>query len=250
METSKPAVIIVTGGFHQPHHYNPLKIRLEADGHEVFVPLLRSCGSQAGVTWKDDVALIHETVEPHMDNGKEFVVICHSYGGVPACAATNGLTVEERKRNGKKGGFRAILLIAAFAVPRVGADVLECFGGQYPSWMTHQPFYQKNARCFVNDKAKQIFYNDLPGDVVEQCFSSLVPFSQDSLETPVEFAAPDLTIPSTYLICENDLGMPPHAQETFAASIPGVKVERCSAGHSPFLSQPDRVVEVVRGLMG
>ncbi|KAI1472657.1 Alpha/beta hydrolase fold-1 [Daldinia caldariorum] len=249
METTKPAVIIVSGAFHQPHHYDPLKAKLEADGYEVFIPLLRSCSSQAGITWKDDVALIHEIVEPHMDNGKEFIIICHSYGGVPACAATNGFTVEERRNGGKKGGFRAILFMTALALPRAGLDVLQCFGGQYPSWTTHQPFYQKNAICLATADAKQAFYNDLPDDVVEQCFDSLVPFSQDSLETPVEFAAPDLTIPSAYLICENDLTVPLHVQEAFVASIPGIKVERCSAGHSPFISQPDRVVEVVRGLV-
>ncbi|KAI8958754.1 hypothetical protein F5Y11DRAFT_359783 [Daldinia sp. FL1419] len=183
-----------------------------------------------------------------MDNGKEFIIVCHSYGGVPGCAATKGFTVEERKHNGKKGGFRAILFMAAFSVSRAGMNILQCLGGQYPLWMTHEPFYQKNSVCFVSDKAKEGFYNDLPDDVAQKCFDSLVPFAQVSLETPADFVASDLTIPKAFLICENDLGMPVHIQEALAAEVPGMKVERCSAGHSPFISQPDRVVEVIEGL--
>ncbi|KAF3054939.1 hypothetical protein GL218_07349 [Daldinia childiae] len=245
----KPAVIVVVGGFHKPDHYHSLKVKLEAQGYEVFIPPLPSCSSQVGITWKDDVAVIHKTVEPHMDNGKEFIVVCHSYGGVPGCAATSGFTVEERKNGGKKGGFRAILFMAAFAVSQAGMDILQCLGGKYPSWMTHQPSYQRNKTCFASDEAKQDFYNDLPDDVAEKCFDALLPFSQDALETPVEFVASDLIIPRTFLICENDMAMLPHIQENLAAGISGMKVERCSAGHSPFINQPDRVVEVIEGLV-
>lgn len=39
--------------------------------------------------------------------------------------------------------------------------------------------------------------------------------------------------------------MPPQFQELLVASNPGTKAERCATGHSPFLSQPDRVVEVL-----
>ncbi|KAI0104539.1 Alpha/beta hydrolase fold-1 [Daldinia grandis] len=249
MELSKPAIIIVTGAFQRPDHYHSLKVKLEARGYEVFIPLLASCGPQVGITWKDDVALIRKTVEPHMDNGKEFIVVCHSYGGMPGCAATSGFTVDERKSNGKRGGFRAILFMAAFAVPQAGMNILQCLGGKYPSWMTHQPLYQGNTTCFANDGAKQRFYNDLPDDIGEKCFSTLLPFSQDALETPAEFVVPDLTILKAFLICENDMAMPLHIQETLTAGISNMKVERCSAGHSPFISQPDRVVEVIEGLI-
>ncbi|KAI1474846.1 hypothetical protein K445DRAFT_25976 [Daldinia sp. EC12] len=185
-----------------------------------------------------------------MDNGREFLILCHSYGGIPGCAATDGFTVEERKNSGKKGGFRAILFIAAFAMPRTGMDLLQSLKGRYPSWMTpHEPFYQKNITCCVNDKGKHCFYNDLPDDIAQQYFNSVVPFSQDAFETPIDFAASDLTIPRTFLICENDLAFPPSVQEELATSILDMKIERCSAGHSPFASQPDRVIEIVKGLL-
>jgi hypothetical protein len=54
-------------------------------------------------------------------------------------------------------------------------------------------------------------------------------------------------IPSKYLICEADKALPPAAQEHVVARSAGAIVaERCSAGHSPFLSQPDVVVKLVQ----
>jgi pimeloyl-ACP methyl ester carboxylesterase len=54
-------------------------------------------------------------------------------------------------------------------------------------------------------------------------------------------------IPSTYLICEADKALPPAAQEQIVARSAGaITAERCSAGHSPFLSQPDVVAKVIQ----
>ena len=38
-------------------------------------------------------------------------------------------------------------------------------------------------------------------------------------------------IPSTYLVCENDVHMPPPFQEAFS-SFAEAEIERCSAGHA------------------
>lgn len=51
-------------------------------------------------------------------------------------------------------------------------------------------------------------------------------------------------VPSTYLICENDHAAPPQYQEMFAASAKA-RVEKCTSGHSPHLSQPEMLVHKV-----
>ena len=50
--------------------------------------------------------------------------------------------------------------------------------------------------------------------------------------------------PSTYLICESDQACPRRYQETFAKMAKS-KVERCTAGHSPMLSQLDMLVKKI-----
>ena len=58
-------------------------------------------------------------------------------------------------------------------------------------------------------------------------------------------------LPSVYLVCENDNAVPVSMQEQLAKNIgEGCHVERCSAGHSPFISQPEVVTRIIRRMAG
>ena len=71
-----------------------------------------------------------------------------------------------------------------------------------------------------------------------------------ALKTPLTYAA-WRHIPSTYLHCENDQAMKLPLQEKMVAATAGVvQTERCSAGHSSYLSQPDVIVALVQKLSG
>lgn len=52
-------------------------------------------------------------------------------------------------------------------------------------------------------------------------------------------------VPSTYLLCENDATLSLEDQKFFSGKLPGCEMEICSAGHCPFLSQPEKVVAVI-----
>lgn len=56
-------------------------------------------------------------------------------------------------------------------------------------------------------------------------------------------------VPSVYLTCENDKVLPPDFQQHFAQNA-GSEIVNCSAGHMPMLSQPEKVVEVIRKAAG
>lgn len=56
-------------------------------------------------------------------------------------------------------------------------------------------------------------------------------------------------VPSVYLVCENDAAIPLELQMQ-VASLAGSEVVTCSAGHMVMLSQPEKVVEVVRKAAG
>ena len=99
----------------------------------------------------------------------------------------------------------------------------------------------------LNEKAKEIFYNDAPNDIRDTMMKEGTGIQQafGGFMAPVEFVPTDLTIPATYLMCENDKCVPVSAQEGYVAGVPGMRSERCGAGHSPMLSQPERMVEVI-----
>lgn len=246
MTSDKPIILMVTGAWHRPFLYDRLKEQLNNLGYQFLCPELASMGDDKhGVTWHADVELICDLAEPLFDEGKEVVVIGHSYGGIPACAATQGLSVQERAAQGKRGGFRSVIFMAGFAIPKAGLDLLQTFGGSWTSWQNPAVSYTKNQLMTVNEKAKQAFFNDLPGDEAEKYLDLLVPHSQDAMETPIDFVATDLTIPKFFLVCEIDLALPLGFQEYLIQTIPGFRVERIHTGHSPFLSKPEECARLV-----
>jgi pimeloyl-ACP methyl ester carboxylesterase len=89
------------------------------------------------------------------------------------------------------------------------------------------------------DGARDAFY----GDCAEQPVDRLVPHPLDAFTSPVEVAAWRST-PSTYVLCTQDRAIHPDQQRFFA--------DRCSsvvelpASHSPMLSMPDRVAQILR----
>lgn len=139
---TKPVILVVTGAWHPPQCYKPLDEALAGLGYECVIPHLPSMGPGAnGVTWEEDRDLIVQTATPYFEAGREVVLVAHSYGGVPAGAATKGQGVEERRKRGEKRGFKAIIFLAAFAIPVKGTDLLTTFGGVWPDWQdTHEPY--------------------------------------------------------------------------------------------------------------
>lgn len=147
--SQKPAIIIVHGAWSLPSpSYEPLKQQLEGLGYECYLPHLRTSGGDEirGQTWEADVKVILDTAQPLFDRGREVVIVAHSYGGVPGGAATAGNSVAERAREGKAGGFRQIIYVAAFAIPAAGMDLFAVFGGQWPPWAEFAPAYSKVRR--------------------------------------------------------------------------------------------------------
>ena len=74
----------------------------------------------------EDAASIHAELEKLADEGKEIVVIGHSYGGIPVSEAQKGLSLEERRKEGKKGGVVRLGYLTAF-VPPVGISCATSF---------------------------------------------------------------------------------------------------------------------------
>lgn len=148
-QDEKPGICFISGAWHTPSHYDIIKTKLEEHGFQVLIPKLPTCSNDGRRTWKDDVAEIQRVVTPHMDQGKEFIIVAHSYGGIPGCCATQGYTTSERLDQGKRGGFRAIVFVTAFVIPKPEMNLLETIEGRYPPWMICGELY-KGVRCHPN----------------------------------------------------------------------------------------------------
>jgi pimeloyl-ACP methyl ester carboxylesterase len=225
-----PSLLIVPGAWHKPDHFRLLIDELP--GVDVHTVALTSSGDDPA-TLGDmyaDAKVIAQAVAA-IDG--PVVVMAHSYGGIPTTQALRGAT-----------NVRRIVYLAAFQL-KAGESLLSHGGGSLAPWS------RLHRRDGVGDYVEAmtpmtIFYNDVdPGTArlaaSELGFQSYASKQQRLTETAWE------TIPSTYVICEDDNAIPVAAQELIAQRADDV--QRLSASHSPFLSQPAALARLVKILL-
>lgn len=101
----------------------------------------------------DDVRAIQYQMAPYINQGREFIIIGHGYGGYPAFASTQNWTVSVRQAAGLDGGVRGLVFFAA-TVPTVpgmmSIHMLRPGEILYPPIFHHGPVGKK-VRAPVND---------------------------------------------------------------------------------------------------
>ncbi|KAF2726368.1 alpha/beta-hydrolase [Polychaeton citri CBS 116435] len=243
---TKPTIVVVPGGWHIPEHYSATTALLQSAGYGVHALRLPSTiGHPMNPTHEPDVDLIAATVSQAADNGEDVVLVMHSSGGACGGEAARGLSTTARAREGKPGGIVRCVYIAAFAAPE-GASVFKTTNGPSPWVHIHE-----GGEVTTPDDPETIFYNGLSIEQQRDAISKLALHSYGAMWSEVSYA-PWKDIPSTYLLCENDNAIQPVAQESMVNQEGALfdVVERCSAGHSPFLALPKFTAEVIRRAAG
>ncbi|CEI69284.1 hypothetical protein FVEN_g3967 [Fusarium venenatum] len=239
----KPVIAIVQGAWHRAIHYEAFAQLLTTKGFTVLQPDNISSGNVddiKGKTHMDDMEVIRKALQPSLDEGKQIVLICHSYGGIPGSAAVEGYQLHEREAKGLSGGIMHVVYVASFALPVKGLSLLAAVGG------TFGPFLDRtDDALYLNEGAKDTFYNDLPSEEAGKALSACALQSTASLETPSDFVATDITVSRTYVVCEEDHCIPKQGQLAMAGAMGGgVVMETIKSGHVPFLSE-DAMLKVV-----
>lgn len=122
---SKPSVVLIPGFCSiATVLYDPLITELKTQGFKDITPLnlpsIDTISTKVSLkpnALEADIALIHSTLSQLIEEeGKDVIVVAHSYGGAPSLYACEGLWKSQRA--GKKGGVvRAYLISAAIALP-------------------------------------------------------------------------------------------------------------------------------------
>lgn len=66
--------------------------------------------------------------------GKDVVMVNHSYGGIPGAGAARGLSKSTRTKDGKAGGVIGLIYMSAIMVPE-GMSLLGFLGGHHAPWI-------------------------------------------------------------------------------------------------------------------
>ncbi|KAH6613162.1 Alpha/beta hydrolase fold-1 [Boeremia exigua] len=235
METLRPTIVFAPGAWHSSECFYPVVERLHARGWSTESVSYPSYGAEPpNKTLIDDVASVRTTLEQLINQGREIVLVAHSYGGLVAANATEGLAKEHQAKVGRKGGVIMLVYLAAFVVPK-GKGMADMFGGQLPSWI--------NGNNCIPQNPVELFYHDVGEKDLKQAISQLKHTSAIAYHTEALYE-PWQDMPCLYFFCEQDRTIPIATQKAFAASLGTDAFEfTCSASHSPFLSMPDKVVE-------
>jgi pimeloyl-ACP methyl ester carboxylesterase len=223
-----PTVLLVHGAWHGSWAWDEVAQRLADADIEVVALDLPSSGPDPSVLGglHEDAEAVRAAIDA-VDG--PVVVVAHSYGGAPV---TEGATGAQNVSH--------LIYLTAFMLDE-GESLLGLVGGHPPEWW----IIADDGASILPGRPEETFFNGLDEAATAACVARLEPQSYASTTDTLRAAAWK-EIPATYVISEADNAIPVFAQEQLAQRAGAV--HRLDAGHSPFLSHPDEVVAIVRGV--
>jgi pimeloyl-ACP methyl ester carboxylesterase len=220
-------VVLVHGAWHGAWCWEQVVARLDAAGRRSVAVDLPSVSS-ARASLADDVACVRATLDAIEGDA---LLVGHSYGGVVVTDA------------GSHPAVAHIAYLTAFALePGESANENTLTGGEGVSALTEAIVVRDGVLTIGADLAVHAFLHDCTPDVARDAARRLRPMSLTALRGKVEGAA-WREKPATYALCTDDRALPVALQASNAARI-GNSVE-WPTSHSPFLSRPDLVTDLL-----
>ena len=100
----------------------------------------------------DDAAHIHGIIDALANDGKDVLVVMHSYGGIPGTQAVKNVTRKERKEQGKKGGVMGMVYVSSLLISEgeSSEDSFAAFRGEPPD------FFRVSVRLSFSGRSSRL----------------------------------------------------------------------------------------------
>ncbi|KAH6672705.1 Alpha/beta hydrolase fold-1 [Plectosphaerella plurivora] len=235
-----PTIVFVPGAWHGPEAFDAVRKDLDTRGYPTSAVSLPSVGTNdSSVAIAADTAAVRAELESLVNEGKDVVLVVHSYGGIPGSNAVRGLSKAER--SDAKGSVLMVVYMAAFAIP-AGTCLLDGLGGQHLPWWDIQ-------NGFVRPKTPvDIFYADVDPELAAKTAATLLPEPWAIFTDKCEYEPWKHGIVVGYIFAEDDSALLLEAQKGMASQFPeGSYTASLAASHSPFLSMPKKLGEAIEG---
>jgi pimeloyl-ACP methyl ester carboxylesterase len=213
------SVLLVHGAWHGAWCWEPLIDALGGDAAALDLP----SDHVAGAGFTDDVNAVRDV----LDDMTDVVLVGHSYGGAVISEA------------GAHDNVAHLVYLCAFTLD-VGESLLANAAPRVETALNAGLRPDGDLITVTPEAAGVAFY----GDVADAPVDRLVPHNMRAFTTELAAAA-WRDKPSTYVLCTQDQAIHPDRQRFYASRCSSV-VE-LEASHSPMLSVPDRVAEIIRG---
>ena len=229
--------LLIHGAWHGGWCWERLVPELEARGHAAHAPDLPGHGADpaepASVTMDDYVARVTERLRALPEPA---ILLGHSMGGIPISAAA------EREPD----RVRALVYLCAF-LPRDG-DSLMSLEERNPHSTVGPVAVPDEAGATLTvprDRHRALFYGDVEEGEMARAQDRLTPQPIAAFAAPVSLGAAFEGVPKHYVECTRDGAIVIGYQRAMAEATPGVAVHTLEADHSPFLSRPAELADVL-----
>ncbi|KAG6354637.1 hypothetical protein INS49_004655 [Diaporthe citri] len=217
---AQPVFVLAPGAWHTPDCYQLVQDKLHAQGWETRTVAFPSVGAEPPTKGAlDDAAAVRAEVQALADQGRQVILVGHSYGGFVICEASKGLGYKQRKAEGKEGGIVLLVFLCAFVVPK---------------GLSGERVYARTP--------EEIFYHDVNEELTKGAVSRLQHQSAQVFRDEATYQAWE-DIESMYFFCDDDRALLPLIQKQMAPVFGANAITWATKGsHSPFLAEPDNVV--------
>ena len=221
----KPTIVLVHGAFADGSSWKDVVPLLQRDGYKV-IAVQNSLAMLA-----EDVATTKRVIDAETSQGRTVVAVGHSYGGAVISGAAAG-----------NPSVRALVFIAAFA-PDAGEPV-GAFSDKYPSDLAASLIPDAAGFLYIDiAKYHNVFAGDLSVQQTRVMAVAQKPVHGSILRQSVPAAA-WRTIPSWYLVAQDDRAISPELERFYAKRM-NAKTSEIKSSHLPFISQPQAVALLI-----
>lgn len=137
MSASKPEIVLVPGAFGTPAGFNKLVKHLALAGFSTHGAPYPSCNPSEPATSSAQVdidTVRDNTLLPLLEEGKDLIIIAHSYGGVVAGAAAKDLDKPTRLAAGHNSSIVGLIYVVG-NITLENESLLDAIGGAYPPFI-------------------------------------------------------------------------------------------------------------------
>ncbi|OAL39241.1 hypothetical protein AYO20_01559 [Fonsecaea nubica] len=253
MAHSYPSIVIIPGSFSPASMYygvvDEIQTLTDGSSDSVFVNNLPSASRnppEEPATLEDDATFFRGIFEKLADQGKDIVVVAHSYGGVVGTESLSGVGKVERQERGQPGGVVRIVYLSAH-VPEAGRSLTELVGGA-PAEMVETGKDGFLRLVGVETIAKATF-PDLDFDKAVAVVKTMSRHSALSFASKVTYPGYK-HVPVSFIMCANDMIVPPDLQRGYIDMIQresgrDVDVHTLDTGHCPNTTAPDQLAKLI-----
>lgn len=229
--------ILVHGAWHSGWCWHKVTSILQEQGHSVIVPDLPSHGSNDFPPQETTLQIYARSIEEIIRAQPEPpIVVGHSMGGIVISQAIENASDH----------VKAAVFVTAF-LPKNGESLSTYAMQDENSLIPHSISVDENGvSTFIPSAAQEALYTNTPETDVAGAIEHLGPQNTAFLDQPLSLSEQNFgTVTKYYVRCTKDRAISIKIQDLMCQNWPLKDIKTLETDHSPFLSKPVELVELL-----